>query len=124
MFKILSLLHRYQIPFVLQRQIIIVFVLRNHKEYSQNSGFKAKVGSTKLGALKNTENKCIAYFRNRDSSVGIATVCGLDGPSSFPGCARFFSSPERPDRLWGTPKVLSNGYRNHIKYERYKRDNY
>jgi hypothetical protein len=31
-------------------------------------------------------------------------------PSS-PGEARIFSSPRRPDRLWGPPSLLSNGYR-------------
>jgi hypothetical protein len=49
--------------------------------------------------------------RNRDSSVDIATGYGLDGPDSIPGSARFFPSPERPDRLWGLPSLLSNGYR-------------
>jgi hypothetical protein len=41
--------------------------------------------------------------------VGIAT--GLDGPGSNPGSARFLSSPQRPDRFWGSPSLLSNGYR-------------
>jgi hypothetical protein len=37
--------------------------------------------------------------RSRDSSLGIATDCGLDGPGSIP---RFFSSPQLPDRYWGS----------------------
>jgi hypothetical protein len=41
----------------------------------------------------------ISSCRSRDSSVGIATGCGL------------VSSPQRPDRLWGPPSFLSNGYR-------------
>jgi hypothetical protein len=45
------------------------------------------------------------------SPVGIATSYGLDGPGSIPGSVRFFSSPQRPDRLWGPPSLLSNGYR-------------
>jgi hypothetical protein len=44
-------------------------------------------------------------------SVGIAPGYGLDGPGSIPGSVRFFSSPQRPDRLWGPPRLLSNGYR-------------
>jgi hypothetical protein len=36
---------------------------------------------------------------------------GLDDPGSIPGNARFFSSPQRPDRLWGPPNFLSYGYR-------------
>jgi hypothetical protein len=38
--------------------------------------------------------------------VGIAT-----GPVSVSGGARFFSSPQRPDRLWGPPRLLPSGYR-------------
>jgi hypothetical protein len=49
--------------------------------------------------------------RNWDRSVGIATGYGLDGPGSIPGNARFFSSPQRPDRLWHPASLLSNGYR-------------
>jgi hypothetical protein len=43
--------------------------------------------------------------------VGIATGYGLDGQGSIPGrCKRFFSSSQRPDRLWGLPSPLSIGY--------------
>jgi hypothetical protein len=35
----------------------------------------------------------------------------LDGPGSIPSSARFFSSPQIPNRLWGPPSLLSNGYR-------------
>jgi hypothetical protein len=51
--------------------------------------------------------------RSRDSSVGIATGYGLDDrdvPIRVPVGSRIFSSPRRPDRLWGPPS-LSNGYR-------------
>jgi hypothetical protein len=44
-----------------------------------------------------------------DSSVGIVT--GWTAGIRFPAGARFFSSPYRPDRLWGPSSVLSNGYR-------------
>jgi hypothetical protein len=36
---------------------------------------------------------------------------GLDGRGSFPNMAKFFSSPQRPYRLWGPPSLLSSGYR-------------
>jgi hypothetical protein len=49
----------------------------------------------------------------RDSSVGIATGYGLDdrgvGVRVQVG-SRIFSSPSRPDRLWGPPSYLYNGY--------------
>jgi hypothetical protein len=45
------------------------------------------------------------------SSVGIATVYGLDGQGSIPGKGKeFFSSPQSPDRLWGPPSLLHDGY--------------
>jgi hypothetical protein len=43
--------------------------------------------------------------KSRDASVGIALGYGLDG-----GGWEFFSSPQRPERLWGPPSLLSNGY--------------
>jgi hypothetical protein len=50
----------------------------------------------------------------RDSSVGIATGYGLDDQGvafRVPVGSRIFSSRRRPDRLWGPPSLLSNGYR-------------
>jgi hypothetical protein len=49
-------------------------------------------------------------MRSRDSSVGITTKCGLNGWGSIPvGGKRFFFSQHRPDRLWGSSGILSNG---------------
>ena len=42
------------------------------------------------------------------SSVGIAADYGLVGPGWNPGGARFSA---RPDRPWGPPSLLYNGYR-------------
>jgi hypothetical protein len=52
--------------------------------------------------------------RNRDSVVGIAPSYGLDDRGigvRVPVGSRMFSSARRPDRLWGPPNLLSNGYR-------------
>jgi hypothetical protein len=52
--------------------------------------------------------------RSRDSVAGIATSYGLDDRGvgvRVPVGSRIFSSTDRPDRLWGSPKLLSNGYR-------------
>jgi hypothetical protein len=59
----------------------------------------------------------IRYLPNvgsRERSVGIETGCGLDGRGvgvRVPVGSRIFSSPHRPDRFWGPPSLLSNGYR-------------
>jgi hypothetical protein len=48
------------------------------------------------------------------SVVGIATAYGLDDGGvgvRVPVRSRIFSSLHRPDRLWGPPNLLSNGYR-------------
>jgi hypothetical protein len=51
-------------------------------------------------------------YESRDSVAGIATGYGLDDQGfgvPVPVGARIFSSPCRPDRLWGPPSLLSNG---------------
>jgi hypothetical protein len=54
------------------------------------------------------------YCKSRDSSVGVALGYELDYRGSrvrFPaGSWEFFSSPPRPERLWGPSSLLSNGY--------------
>jgi hypothetical protein len=49
----------------------------------------------------------------RNSVVGIATGYGLEDGVGVRGPvgARIFTSPCRPDRLWGSPNLLYNGYR-------------
>jgi hypothetical protein len=50
---------------------------------------------------------------SRDSPVGIATGYGLDEREvgvRVPVRSRIVISPYRPDRLWGPPNILSNGY--------------
>jgi hypothetical protein len=43
--------------------------------------------------------------------VGMETGYRLEGPGLIPCSARFFSSPQCPDRIWGPPRLLSNRYR-------------
>jgi hypothetical protein len=53
-------------------------------------------------------------FITLDSVVIIATGYGLDDQGvgvRVPVGARIFTSPCRPDLLWGPPNLLSNGYR-------------
>jgi hypothetical protein len=52
--------------------------------------------------------------RSLGSAVGIAIGYGLDGRGvgvRVPVRARFFFSPQRPDKLWGPLSLLSKGYR-------------
>jgi hypothetical protein len=48
------------------------------------------------------------YEGSWDSSAGIATGYRMGGRTSIPRRSRFSSSPQRPDRLWGPPSLLSN----------------
>jgi hypothetical protein len=51
---------------------------------------------------------------SRGGLVGIATGYGLDDRGvgvRVQAESRIFTSPYPPDRLWGPPKLLSNGYR-------------
>jgi hypothetical protein len=54
------------------------------------------------------------YIRIRGSVVSIGTGYGLEDRGvgvRAPVRSRMFSSTNRPDRLWGPPSLLSNGYR-------------
>jgi hypothetical protein len=52
----------------------------------------------------------IYYYRSRDSAVDIVTGCGL-ATERLELESRILSPPSLPDRLWGPPNLLSNGYR-------------
>jgi hypothetical protein len=60
----------------------------------------------KLNVVRSVVKQCSSvgiisrtWAWSRDSSVGIATGYGIDGPGSIPGGERIFSSPQRPDRF-------------------------
>jgi hypothetical protein len=55
----------------------------------------------------------VVKIRSRVSAVGAATSYGLyDRGVGFrvPVGSRIFSSPQRPDRLWDPPNLLSSEY--------------
>jgi hypothetical protein len=74
-----------------------------------------------LAIRNNLDNFLVDYStilphcsKSRDSALDIATAYGLDDGGvgvRAPVGSRIFSSPHRPDRLWGPPNFLSNGYR-------------
>jgi hypothetical protein len=49
--------------------------------------------------------------RESGNSVSIVTGYGLDCLGLSPGRTRFFCFPQSPNRLWGSPSLLSNVYR-------------
>jgi hypothetical protein len=50
-------------------------------------------------------------FMSQDSSVGIAIDYGMESHGLIPGSfKRFISTLEHPDRFWGSPSLLYNGY--------------
>jgi hypothetical protein len=60
----------------------------------------------------NIFNMATPLIQSWDSSVGIATGYGLGDQGvgvRVPVEARIFTSPCRPDRLWGARNLLSNG---------------
>jgi hypothetical protein len=73
--------------------------------------------SNKLENIKRKfANLCENLFiqKSRDSVVGIATGYGQDDRGvgvRVPVGSIILFSPRRPDRLWGPPNLVSNGYR-------------
>ena len=59
--------------------------------------------------MKTNFNIILPCMVGRDSSVGIATGYGLDGPGIESWWGEIFRTP--PDWLWGPPSLLYNGYR-------------
>jgi hypothetical protein len=65
--------------------------------------------------LKLTPDISYSYSNSRESrhAVGIATGYGQNDRGvglHVPVGSRILTSPYRPDRLWGPPNILSNGY--------------
>ena len=67
-----------------------------------------KISGPKREDFRNRVRKYIMNFEIC-SVVGIATCYGLDGPEIKSRWGRDF--PPRPDRPWGSPSLLYNGYR-------------
>jgi hypothetical protein len=74
----------------------------------------SSVFSTRGNTTVSTKHKIKTSFKTTSvsyiSSVGIATGYRLDD-SMIGGDWEFFSSTLCPDKLWGPPSLLSNGYR-------------
>jgi hypothetical protein len=59
-------------------------------------------------------SKLFNKMGSRDAAVGIATGYELDDRGVrvlVTVVSRIFFTPHRPDRLWGSPSLLSDGYR-------------
>jgi hypothetical protein len=61
------------------------------------------------------------FYRSWDSAVSIATGYVMEDRGigvRVPVVSRIFSSPYRPDRFWGPPNLLPNGYRGFFRREK------
>jgi hypothetical protein len=64
--------------------------------------------------LSSSSSSSLFYYHPNDSLVCIVTGYGLNDRGvgvRIPEGSRIFSSPRRPDRLWGPPSLLSDGYK-------------
>jgi hypothetical protein len=68
----------------------------------------SKQNEGKVGHARSINVKVNSACRGRDNSVGIATGYWLMVRGSNPGGGRDFRT--RPDRPWGPPSILYNGY--------------
>jgi hypothetical protein len=66
--------------------------------------------------FKSSQHEENIFFEHYADIMGVGIVTGY-GPDDrgvgvrVPVRLRLFSSPRRPDRLWGPPNLLSNGHR-------------
>jgi hypothetical protein len=93
------------------------FGLRNthHVTFPAIGQYSSLKNEATMSSPNNYENNSIfRAYKLKLGIVGIETGYGLDDQEigvPVPVGARIFSSPYRPDRLWGPPNFLSNGYR-------------
>jgi hypothetical protein len=66
------------------------------------------VSTAAFGTIEGRKRVYKFYMQRYVEGVGIATGYWREGPGSIPGMA-FFSSPQRPDRLWVHPASYSMG---------------
>jgi hypothetical protein len=88
-----------------------IFIIFPASKSSLVAWFRTLSWSDFLSVLLQTP---VLFLIVQDSVVGIATGYGLDDWEvgvRVPIGSRIFSSPRRPDRLWGPPILISNGYR-------------
>jgi hypothetical protein len=91
-------------------------ILRN-RQYNRRQSLYSSINSTRILTYFNWFNYLVLIpiiNISRGSVVGIATGYWLDDRGvgvRVPVGSIIFSSPRRPDRLWGPPNLLSNGYR-------------
>jgi hypothetical protein len=78
---------------------------------------KSKISNDLIGNWTRDLQACNIVPRCRDSVLGIVNGYKMDGRGvgvRVPVWSRIFSSPCCQDRLWGSPNLLSNGYRGYF----------
>jgi hypothetical protein len=99
------------------RKIQWFFILRVNLQMQLNLNVTSHIShfayvTSEFSRFSITSLLYVFVYLSRDSSVGITMGYGLDSRDTIPAKGkRFFSSPHRPNQLWSTPSLLSNGYR-------------
>jgi hypothetical protein len=91
--------------------ILVIFLLG----FLKDNVYSNKPRTEELkGNIRMEISNIPAEHRSQDRVVGIATGYGLEDHEvavRVPVGSRIFTSPYRPDWLWGPPNLLYNGYR-------------
>jgi hypothetical protein len=77
----------------------------------KNFGIWSACGQHELRHKEERMNKYRPRYRGQYSSVGIATRYGIDGAGIETRCGGGEIFRTLPDRSWGSPSLLCNGYR-------------
>jgi hypothetical protein len=86
--------------------------LQRHQLQLERTG-RRRSGTVLTGCLSQryVHAWIIIIMSSRDNSVCATTCYWLNGSGSVSGRERFFSSLDRPHRLWGPPSLVPDGHR-------------
>jgi hypothetical protein len=85
-----------------------------HRLHDLSAVVKLALRYVHLCIVLSSLGRSYIFSLSRSYEPGIATGYGPDDQGvgfRVPVGSRIFSSPRRPDQLWGSPNLLSNGYR-------------
>jgi hypothetical protein len=83
----------------------------NRREYAGGRGKEERELTGEENKLRKTAIFYVISIPENHPSTKATTSTRWTAGVRFLGRARFFSSPQRSERLWGPPNLLSDGYR-------------